>query len=139
LAACIDAADATILADPELGGETGRVLELVASVERPVVVETQRVADRSGARTGEEETTSEVGSGEAVRTRYEACRERGVEVPPESVLEGVATALSESGRAEQRQGTGRPADTTMADDKGTPANADSAADGPTPPHESSDD
>ncbi|WP_323171838.1 ATP-binding cassette domain-containing protein [Natrialba sp. PRR66] len=139
LAARIDAADATVLADPALGGETGRVLELVASVERPVVVDTQRFADRSGASTGGEGTTDEAGAGEAARTRYEACRKRGVEVPPENVLEGVATALSESERTERPRDAGRPADATMPDDGTAPANADDAADGPTPPHESSDD
>ncbi|OIB58007.1 ATP-binding cassette domain-containing protein [Natrialba sp. SSL1] len=77
-------ADSTVFADLTLTAGNQLVLDPLESVEQPILVETTPLAERNGA-------------GAAARERYEACRERGVEVGLADLLDGVEGVLSGSG------------------------------------------
>ncbi|ELY86599.1 ABC transporter [Natrialba hulunbeirensis JCM 10989] len=80
----ITQADATVLADLTLTAGNQLVLDPLESVEQPIFVETTPLTERNGV-------------GAAARERYEACRERGVEVGLPDLLAGVEGVLSGSG------------------------------------------
>ncbi|MBZ6496694.1 ATP-binding cassette domain-containing protein [Haloterrigena longa] len=88
-------AGVTVLADFVVGAGTQALLETLDGSESLVLIETRPFADRNFA-------------GGAARERYEAYRERAIEVPGSRVLEGVTAA----GRSRSRSQSSTSIDST---------------------------
>ncbi|WP_222919016.1 ATP-binding cassette domain-containing protein [Natrinema sp. SYSU A 869] len=92
VASLIRDADATILADFVVGSGNQSLLETLDETDALVLVETRPFAERNFA-------------GGAARERYEAYRERGLEVPGSRVLEALSTVSGSRSRSRSQSST----------------------------------